>query len=145
MHTVFAVKYRKALIEDFWKENLLGTIGNLVNEEGGKLIIVNGTNDHVHCCFSLKPSISISNIMQKIKGKSSKWVNDEGLCDTHFEWQKGYGAFSYSHSQLNALFRYVQNQKEHHKKRGFREEYLELLKKFEVDFDEQYIFHDPID
>lgn len=83
--------------------------------------------------------------MQKIKGKSSKWVNDEGLCDTHFEWQKGYGAFSYSHSQLNALFRYVQNQKEHHKKRGFREEYLELLKKFEVDFDEQYIFHDPID
>jgi putative transposase len=142
IHTTFPVKYRQAVIEKEWKHSLFSVMGNLLNETGCKTLIVNGVYDHVHCFFSLKPSLSVSNIMKSVKAKSSKWVNEQELTPARFEWQKGFGAFSYSHSQIDRVFRYIKNQDEHHKHQSFQEEYIQLLKKFNVDFDDAYIFQE---
>jgi REP element-mobilizing transposase RayT len=144
IQAVFAVKFRNAVIEKEWKSQLMAVIGNLINETGCKTIIVNGVEDHVHCFFILKPSISISDLMQSVKAKSSKWVNESKLMLNRFEWQRGFGAFSYSKSHTNNVYNYILNQEEHHKKQSFREEYIEFLNKFEVDYDERYIFEDLI-
>ena len=142
IQVVFAVKYREAVIDNEWKYSLFGVIGNLINETGCKAIIVNGVEDHVHCFLGLKPVVSISELMKTVKAKSSKYINDNHLTKLRFEWQEGYGAFSYSHSQINTVYKYIANQEEHHKKQTFREEYLEFLDKFEVPFDERYVFED---
>jgi putative transposase len=144
IQVVFAVKYREAVIVNEWKSILLGVIGNLINETGCKTIIVNGVEDHVHCFLGLKPVISISELMKTVKAKSSKYVNDHHLTKARFEWQEGYGVFSYSHSQVSSVYNYIANQEEHHKKQSFSEEYLEFLDKFEVPYDERYIFEDLI-
>ena len=144
LQAVFAVKYRNALIRKEWRPRLLGVIGNLINEVNCKTIIVNGVEDHVHCFFGLKPAISVSELMKTVKAKSYKYVNEQRLTPERFEWQKGYGVFSYSQSQVDAVYRYIQNQEAHHKKQTFREEYLDFLRKFKVEFDEQYIFHEPL-
>ena len=142
IQAVFAVIYRNEVIANEWKSKLFGVIGNLINETGCKTIIVNGVEDHVHCFLGLKPSVSISELMKTVKAKSSKYINDNQLTKSRFEWQEGYGAFSYSHSQINSVYKYIVNQEEHHKKQTFKEEYLEFLDKFEVPFDERYIFED---
>ena len=142
IQVVFAVKYREAVIANEWKSTLMGVIGNLINETGCKTIIVNGIEDHVHCFLGLKPTVSISELMKTVKAKSSKYINEHLLTKSRFEWQEGYGAFSYSHSQVDAVCKYIANQEEHHKKQTFKEEYLEFLDKFEVPFDERYIFED---
>jgi putative transposase len=142
IQTVFAVKYRQSIIGKNWKSDLLGVIGNLINESGCKTLIVNGIEDHVHCFIGLKPSISISELMKTVKAKSSKYVNDHHLTDNRFEWQEGYGAFSYGQSQIDAVYKYIENQEEHHKKHTFRDEYLGLLELFKVPYDERYIFED---
>lgn len=144
IHCVFAVKYREAVIEKIWRSKLFGVIGNLINETGCKTIIVNGVDDHVHCFLALKPIISISELMKTVKSKSSKYINDNLLTKKRFEWQEGYGVFSYSHSHIDAVYKYIANQEEHHKKQTFREEYLDFLNKFKVPYKEQYIFEDLI-
>ena len=144
IQVVFAVKYREAVITDEWKSTLFGVIGNLINETGCKTIIVNGVEDHVHCFLGLKPTVSISELMKTVKSKSSKYINDHHFTNSRFEWQEGYGTFSYSHSQIDAVYKYIVNQEEHHKKQTFKEEYLEFLDKFKVSFDERYIFEDFI-
>ena len=141
---VFAVKYRKAKIDKSWGSKLYGVIGNLVNETKCKTIIVNGVEDHVHCFVGLKPVVSVSKMMQIIKAKSSKYINDHSLTTDRFEWQEGYGVFSYGQSQVDRIYKYIQNQETHHKKQTFRNEYLEFLKKFKVEYDEQYIFQELI-
>lgn len=140
IQAVFSVKYREAVIADEWKSILFGVIGNLINETGCKTIIVNGVEDHVHCFLGLKPTISISELMKTVKAKSSKYINDHHLTKQRFEWQEGYGAFSYGHSQINAVYKYIANQEEHHKKQTFKDEYTAFLDKFEVPFDERYVF-----
>jgi putative transposase len=115
---------------------LLGVIGNLINETGCKTIIVNGIEDHIHCFLGLKPVVSISELMKTVKAKSSKYINDHQLTKRRFEWQEGYGVFSYSHSQIDQVYKYIANQEEHHKKLMFREEYLEFLEKFDVPYNE---------
>ena len=142
IQTVFAVKYRDAVIDKKWESDLFGVIGNLINENGCKTLIVNGMPDHVHCFLGLKPSVSLSDLMKNVKAKSSKWVNDNKVANTRFEWQEGYGAFSYSRSQLDNVYKYIENQAEHHKTMTFREEYIAFLKKFDVPYDERYIFED---
>jgi putative transposase len=137
---VFAVKYREAIIHKAWRQTLLGVIGNLINETGCKTIIVNGVEDHVHCFIGLKPIVSISELMKGVKAKSSKYINDHQLVKRRFEWQEGYGVFSYGHSQIDDVYKYISNQESHHKKRTFFEEYLAFLEKFEVPYDERYIF-----
>ncbi|MCF8360755.1 MAG: IS200/IS605 family transposase [Prolixibacteraceae bacterium] len=144
IHTVFAVKYRKATLKENWRKNVFGVIGNLINETGCKTIIVNGVEDHVHCFLGLKPTLSVSNLLQNIKAKSSKYINDHKLLKARFEWQEGYGVFSYSHSQIDSVYNYIQNQESHHKKESFREEYIALLEKFDVPYDERYIFSELI-
>lgn len=140
VQTVFAVKYRRAVISNDWKNRLFGVIGTLINETGCKTLIVNGVEDHVHCFIGLKPVVSASELMKTVKAKSSKYINDHNLTPQRFEWQEGYGIFSYGQSQVDAVYKYIQNQEEHHKKQAFLEEYKELLKLFKIDFDEQYVF-----
>ncbi len=142
IQTVFAVKYRQAIIHPSWQPELMAVIGNLINEAGAKTLIVNGVEDHVHCLFSIKPSISISDVMKNAKAKSSKWVNESGLLDHRFEWQKGFGAFSYSQLHVHKVYQYILNQQEHHKTQAFKKEYLELLESHYIEYDENYIFEE---
>jgi len=144
LQTVFAVKYRNAVIKKEWRPKLLGVIGNLINETNCKTIIVNGVEDHVHCFLGLRPVVSISELMKTVKAKSSKYINDHSLTPVRFEWQEGYGVFSYSQKDVDAVYKYIQYQEEHHKIQTFNEEYLELLKEFKVEYDKQYIFQEMI-
>lgn len=140
IQVVFAVKYRNAVIEEEWRSKLLGVIGNLINEAGCKTIIINGIEDHVHFLFGLKPAISLSELMKTVKAKSSKYINDNQLTKSKFSWQEGYGAFSYSQSQIDAVYKYIENQKEHHKKQDFKDEYLNFLNKFNIPYEQKYVF-----
>lgn len=141
---VFAVKYRKALLDKVWRSQVFGVMGNLINEANCKTIIVNGVEDHVHCFVGLKPAISVSELMKIVKAKSSKYINDHSLTRERFEWQTGFGVFSYSQIDIERVFKYIQNQEEHHRSKKFKEEYLELLKEYQVEYDEQYLFEDLI-
>lgn len=142
IQVVFAVKYREAVLHKEWRKEVFGVIGNLINETGCKTLLVNGVEDHVHCFLGLKPTVSISELLKTIKAKSSKYINDNRFILNRFEWQEGYGAFSYSHSHIKEVYNYVANQEEHHKKESFKEEYLNYLNKFEIPYDERYIFED---
>ena len=144
LQTVFAVKYREAVIDPSWKNKLFAVIGNLINETNCKTIIVNGVEDHVHCFLGLRPVVSVSELMKTVKAKSSKFINDHALTSERFEWQEGYGVFSYSQSQVDRVYKYIENQEAHHKKQTFRDEYLDFLKSFKVNYDEQYIFKDMV-
>jgi REP element-mobilizing transposase RayT len=140
IQAVFAVKYREAIIEKEWRPALLGVIGNLITETGCRTIIVNGVEDHIHCFFGLKPSIAISDVMKVVKAKSSKYINENQLTRSRFEWQVGYGVFSYSHSHIDNVYHYIKNQEKHHSTSSFQHEYLGLLEKFEIKHDGEYLF-----
>ena len=144
LQIVFAVKYRNAVIKKEWRPKLLGVIGNLINETNCKTIIVNGVEDHVHCFLGLRPVVSISELMKTVKAKSSKYINDHSLTPARFEWQEGYGVFSYSQKDVDVVYKYIQHQEEHPKIQAFKEEYLELLKEFKAEYDKQYIFQEMI-
>ncbi len=139
---VFAVKYRNAVLDKKWRKTIWSVIGNHINETGCKTIIVNGVEDHVHCFVGLKPVVSIAELMKRVKAMSSKYINDNELTKERFEWQEGYGVFSYGRSQIGAVYKYIENQEAHHKQQTFKEEYLNILDKFEVAYDEQYIFRE---
>jgi REP element-mobilizing transposase RayT len=141
---VFAVKYRNAVIDKSWRPQLMAVLGNLINETGCHNLIVNGVEDHVHCFFRLLPNIEVSEVMQSVKAKSSKWVNESGLLNERFEWQRGFGAFTYSPWDQDMIFNYVKGQEKHHDKQDFKTEYLDTLQKHEVEFDESYIFEELI-
>jgi putative transposase len=144
LQCVFAVKFREAVMDKTWRPKIMGVIGNLINETGCKTIIVNGVEDHVHCFLGLKPAISISELMKIVKAKSSKYINDNQLTKNRFEWQEGFGVFSYSQSHIENVFRYISNQEEHHKKQTFKDEYVEFLQKFNIAYNEAYIFGELI-
>jgi REP element-mobilizing transposase RayT len=144
LQAVFAVKYRAAVLDKSWRSKVQGVIGNLINETGCKTIIVNGVEDHMHCFLGLKPVVSVSELIKGVKAKSSKYINDLNLTKERFEWQPGYGVFSYRQRDIEQIYNYVKNQEAHHQKQSFRDEYLDLLKEFEVQFDEQYLFEELI-
>lgn len=144
LQTVFAVKYRQAVLDKAWRTQLQGVIGNLINETGCKTIIVNGVEDHMHCFLGLKPVVSVSELMKTVKAKSSKYINDHSLTRERFEWQEGYGVFSYRQRDVDHIYKYIQNQEGHHQTHTFREEYLDLLKEFEIGYDEQYVFQEIV-
>ena len=144
LQTVFAVKYRNAVLHSKWRPDLFAVIGNLINETHCKTIIVGGVEDHVHCFLGLKPSVSISELMKTVKSKSSKYINDNKLTLDRFEWQEGYGVFSYSQSHIDRVYKYILNQENHHKSKTFNDEYIELLHAFNIDYDKQYIFHELV-
>ena len=141
---VFAVKYRNGLIQASFKEELYKYISGIIKENNHKLLAINGMPDHLHIFIGMRPSQSISDLLQDIKGSSSKWINEKKFLKVKFEWQEGYGAFSYSKSHVNDVINYIQNQENHHKKESFREEYLKFLKVFEIEYDERYIFKELI-
>ncbi len=144
IHIIFAVKYRKAVLNKDCRSEVFAVIAKFINDTGCQSLIVNGVEDHVHCFISIKPTVCISELMKSVKAKSSKFINDKEFLNHRFEWQEGYGAFSYSQSQIQNVYSYIENQEKHHSKKTFKEEYLELLNKFEIEYDERYLFDDLI-
>lgn len=140
IQVVFAVKGRQNLLHKPWREQVFKYISGIIKEKGHKPIIVNGVADHVHCFIGLKPAMSISDLVRDIKNNSSKFINQQNWLSCKFQWQGGYGAFSYSHTHVGRVYQYILNQEAHHRRKTFREEYLEFLEKFEVPFDRQYLF-----
>ena len=137
---VFAVKGRQNLIHDSWKDNLNKYIAGIIRGKNQKPIIVNGMPDHIHAFVGLRPVMSISDLARDIKNNSSNFVNDQKFLKSKFSWQEGYGAFSYSHSHIGRVYDYILNQEKHHKKNTFKAEYIDLLRKFEIEHDEKYLF-----
>jgi putative transposase len=140
---VFAVKFRQSLIQADWQDRLYKYITGIIQNQGHKLIAINGMPDHVHVFLGFRPNQSLSDLVRIVKSDSSEWINKEKLTPSMFRWQEGYGAFSYSRSHVPAVSTYIENQKEHHRTKTFLEEYKEFLEKFEIDYDEQYIFKSP--
>ncbi|MBE9468861.1 MAG: IS200/IS605 family transposase [Bacteroidetes bacterium] len=139
---VFAVQDRTSLIRSVWKDELYKYITGIVQNNKHKLIAINGMSNHIHVFVGYKPHQLIPDLLQDIKGSSSGWINNRGFVKGKFRWQEGYGAFSYSHSQIDNVVKYITNQEQHHKKKKFREEYIELLNRFNIDYDERYILKD---
>ncbi|GIZ07871.1 IS200/IS605 family transposase [Flavobacterium sp. UMI-01] len=142
IHIVFAVKGRQNLISNNWKDELYKYITGITTNENQKLIAINGMPDHLHILIGLKPDKSLSDLVRSIKANSSRFINEKKWINGKFEWQTGFGAFSYNHSQLTNVIRYIQNQEEHHKKRTFKEEYVDFLKAFDIDYNNLYLFDD---
>lgn len=140
IHSVFAVKHRENFITKDWRDILHRYISGIITNKGAKSLAVGGWRDHVHILFGLPVTISLSDFMSAVKANSSKWINEQHFVKGKFQWQSGYGAFSFSKSQRDVVINYIMNQEEHHKTRSFREEYLKMLKDFEVGFDDQYLF-----
>ncbi len=144
LQLIFAVQFRAALIEESWKDELYKYLTGIIPQQKHKLIIVNGMPDHLHLLIGFRPHQSLSELMQDIKGDSSKWINKNKFTRSRFSWQEGYGAFSYSHSHLSNAINNIKNQENHHKKISFLDEYKSILKAFEVDFNEHYILKNPV-
>ena len=140
IHIVFTVKGRQNLIQKQWREELHKYICGIVNRQNEKVYAIGGVADHVHILISIKPNIAISDLVREIKANSSKWVNEKRFVLGKFEWQEGFGAFSYAQSQLNAVINYINTQELHHKNKTFKEEYLDLLSKFSIEYEEKYLF-----
>ena len=139
---VFAVQDRISLIRPEWKDELYKYITGIVHNNTHKLIAINGMPNHLHVFVGYKPHQLIPDLLQDIKGSSSKWINEKRFTRGRFGWQAGYGAFSYSNSQIDSVVKYIMNQEEHHKKKTFGEEYIELLQRFKIEYDERYILKD---
>lgn len=137
---VFAVKGRDSLIQPNWEENLYKYISGIVKNKEQKMLAINGMPDHIHFLIGMKPSCCLSDLVREIKKASNEFVNDNKYSKFKFQWQEGYGAFSYGHSSLDNVIEYIHNQKEHHKKRTFRDEYKLFLEKFNIEYKNEYLF-----
>lgn len=140
IHCVFAVKGRENLISATFRDELYKYMSGILKNDNAYPLCVGGWLDHTHVFFELHPNSRISDLMRDLKASSSKWINDNKLVKGKFGWQNGYGAFSYSRSQRHDVINYIMNQEEHHKTKTFREEYLGMLKKFEIEFKDEYVF-----
>ena len=140
IQTVFAVSNRQSLIKPEFKEDIYKYITGIVTNQGQKLISINGMLDHIHILIGLRPAMALADLVQEIKADSTNFINKKRWVRGRFSWQEGYGAFSYGHSQLNTIIRYIQNQEKHHQRRSFKDEYLSLLRKFDIAFDDKYVF-----
>ena len=140
IQTIFAVKGRDGLIQPEWEERLYKYITGIVQNKGQKMLAINGIPNHIHFLIGMKPSCCLSDLVREVKKSSNEFINESKLSKFKFNWQEGFGAFSYSHSQLDNVIAYIMNQKEHHKKKTFKEEYTGFLQQFNVEYDEQYLF-----
>jgi putative transposase len=137
---VFVVKRRENLLQKPWRTEVFKYMSGIISGKNQKPIIVNGVADHVHVFVGLRPSMSIADLARDIKNNTSNFINEQKFLQEKFSWQEGYGAFSYAHSQIGHVYRYILNQEAHHNKKTFKEEYFEFLEKFAVEFDEKYLF-----
>lgn len=140
IHCVFAVEGRQNLLKKPWRDEVFKYISGIINNKGHKPIIINGVGDHAHVLIGLKPSMAVSDLIRDIKNNSSNFINDNRWVVGKFSWQKGYAAFSYGQSQVKNVYDYIKNQEEHHRKRTFKEEYIDFLNKFNVPYKEKYLF-----
>ena len=140
IQAVFAVHGRQSLIHPEWKDELFKYISGIFRNQKQKLLAIGGVEDHIHLLLGLRPSTAISDLVRDVKSDSTEFVNKKRFSRRRFSWQEGYGAFSYSRSQLDAVAKYVLEQEEHHTKRSFKNEYVALLDRFEVEYDERYLF-----
>ena len=140
MHIVFAVQNRNSLIGGEWESELYKYITGIVQNKGQKILAINGTSDHIHILIGMKPSCCLSDLIREIKKSSNEFIKDKRFTKFRFQWQEGYGVFSYNHSNLGNVIEYINKQKEHHKKKTFKEEYEEILHKFEIEYKQEYLF-----
>ena len=137
---VFAVRNRKTVITPTWKDELEKYITEIVQSNGHKLISIGAASDHIHIFIGYNLNHLIPDLVETIKTSSNHWMNNKNLTPFQFSWQNGYGAFTYSHSQIDRVAKYVLNQWEHHKSKSFKEEYFELLREFKIEYKEEYCF-----
>lgn len=140
IQVIFAVKGRQSLIRPSWEEQLYKYITGIITNKGQKLVAINGMPDHIHILIGMKPSCCLSDLVREIKKSSNKFIAEKKFTQYAFSWQEGYGAFSYSHSALDNVIGYINNQKEHHKTKLFKDEYKDFLSKFSIDHKEEYLF-----
>ena len=137
---VFAVQNRISLIKNEWKDELYKYMTVIINQHEHKLLSIGGMTDHIHALVSMHPKQAPSDLMYELKRSSSLWINENKFVVGKFSWQEGFGVFSYSQSQISRVSKYIENQETHHKKKTFREEYLDFLKAFNIEFDERYVY-----
>ena len=140
IHVVFAVQNRISLIEKSWQERLYNYIIAIMQKNEHKIISIGGMPDHIHILFGFRPTQALSALIQEVKRDSSEWINKEKLTKGRFSWQEGYGAFSYSKSHVSQVVKYIETQETHHKKKSFIEEYIKILRDFDLEYDERFIF-----
>jgi putative transposase len=140
IQVVFAVKGKESMINSSWEDELYKYITGIVQNKEQKMLAINGTPDHIHFLIGMKPSCCLSDLIREIKKSTNEFIQEKKFSKFKFYWQEGFGAFSYSHSSLDNVITYIMNQKEHHKKKTFREEYIEFMKKFAIDYKEEYLF-----
>ena len=140
IQVVFAVQNRNALISHEWEEELYKYITGIVRNKGQKMLAINGTSNHIHFFIGMKPSCCLSDLVREVKKASNAFIKESKFTNYNFQWQEGFGAFSYSHSQITDVIKYIERQKEHHKKKTFKEEYLAFLNAFEIEFKDEYLF-----
>jgi len=137
---VFAVRNRENLLQKPWRDELFKYMAGIIKGKNQKPLIINGVADHVHVFVGLKPVMNLSDLVRDIKNNSSNFINEQKFLRQRFSWQEGYAAFSYGHSQIGHVYRYIANQEEHHRRRTFKEEYLEFLQRFEIEYNERHLF-----
>ncbi|MEZ4911932.1 MAG: IS200/IS605 family transposase [Saprospiraceae bacterium] len=140
IQTVFAVEHRDCLISPEWEDELYKYITGIVQNKGQKMLAINGMPDHIHIFIGMNPSCCLSDLVRELKKSSNDFIKEKNFTKFKFNWQKGYGAFSYSHSAIDNVVKYVMNQKEHHKKQTFKDEYLDFLNKFQIKYKNKYLF-----
>jgi REP-associated tyrosine transposase len=140
IHAVFAVKNRENFIAKIWRDDLHGYISGIITNKGAKSLAVGGWKDHVHILVGMPVTVSIADFMSAVKANSSKWINEQQFVKGKFQWQAGYGAFSYAKSQRNIVIKYIMNQEEHHRTKSFKDEYIKMLSDFDIVFDNNYLF-----
>lgn len=143
IQVVFVVQNRQSLIGQAWKSELYKYITGIIQNHAHKVLQINGMPDHVHVLIGMRPTQSLADLMQIVKQDSSKWINDKGFVLGRFSWQAGYGAFSYSNSEVPRVIDYIKNQEEHHKAFSFNDEYKNILTEFKIDYNEAYLFKPP--
>lgn len=140
IQVVFAVRGRQSLILPQWEDQLYQYITGIIRAKGQKLLAINGMPDHIHIFMGIKPSCCLSDLVREIKKSSNEFITQRGFTEKKFNWQEGFGAFSYSHSHIDRVIKYILRQKEHHQKSTFKKEYIALLQKFQITHDEKYLF-----
>jgi len=140
IQVVFAVKGRNSLIQESWEEELFKYITGIVRNKEQKMLVINGMPDHIHFLVGMKPTCCLSDLVREIKKSSNEFINKKNFIKFRFQWQEGYGAFSYSQAALDNVIAYIGNQKIHHKKKSFKEEYKEFLTNFQIEYKEEYLF-----
>lgn len=140
IHIVFGVKRRQNLISESWEVELYKYITGIITNKGQKLIAINGMPDHLHILIGLKPNCCVSDLIREVKKSSNEFIKERGYTSVPFQWQEGFGTFSHEEFSINRVINYIKNQKAHHRKENFKDEFVRILKEFNVDYEERYLF-----